>query len=145
MMIEGTLFSILAGLMISLQSIFNARLGEAASLWPANAFVHGSGFVFTLLVLLFFRQQPVLAAFKEINVIYLLGGVLGAGIIYTVMQGVSTLGISYALTIIIVTQIIASLLINYVGLFGEAVIDISVIKILGLILMIIGLIIFQLY
>ncbi len=144
-MLVGAIFSILAGLMIALQSIFNARLGETAGLWTSNAFVHGSGFLFTLAVLMFIQSQPSLSAFKDVNIIYLLGGVLGAGIIFSVMQGVSNLGMSYSLTIIIVTQLFASLVINYFGLFGEAVINISLSKIFGFILMIIGLIIFQLF
>lgn len=144
-MVRGILFSILAGLFIALQSIFNARLGEAAGLWPSNAFVHGSGFIFASLILLLVGSNINISSFTTIKPYYLLGGVLGVGIIFSIMQSVSLLGASFAITIVIVTQVLISFFINYFGVFGEPIIAVSLPRIIGLILMISGLIIYQIY
>ncbi len=144
-MLQGVIFSILAGVFIALQSIFNARLGEAAGLWPSNAFVHGSGFIFAFIILLVVGSSINISSFTTIKPYYLLGGVLGVGIIFSVMQGVTLLGASFAITIVIVTQVLLSFFVNYFGLFGEPIIAISLPRIIGLILMITGLIIYQVY
>ncbi len=144
-MLQGVMFSILAGVFIALQSIFNARLGEAAGLWPSNAFVHGSGFIFALLILILLGSNINISSFTTIKPYYLLGGVLGVGIIFSVMQGVTLLGASFAITIVIVTQVILSFIINYFGVFGEPIIAASLPRIIGLIMMITGLIIYQVY
>lgn len=144
-MLQGILFSILAGLFIALQSIFNARLGEAAGLWPSNVFVHGSGFIFALLIIAILSRNINFTSFITIRPIYLLGGVLGVGIIFSVMQGVTLLGASFAITIVIVTQVLAAFIINYFGFFGEPIIEVNLPRLIGLALMIAGLIIYQMY
>ncbi|MGM0420490.1 MAG: DMT family transporter [Bacillota bacterium] len=144
-MLQGILFSIMAGIFIVLQSVFNARLGETAGLWPSNVFVHGSGFAFALMVLLFISNSASFGGLTAVPPYYLLGGVFGALIIFAVMQGISLLGVSYAITIVVVTQIIGGFLIDYFGLFGEAIVSVSFLKIMGLILMVVGLLLYQIF
>jgi transporter family-2 protein len=84
------------------------------------------------------------ANIKDVNPFYLLGGVLGVLIVFSVMKGISALGASYAITILIVTQIITNALINYFGIFGEHVITFSWTQILGLLMMIGGIFLYQL-
>ena len=143
-MVEGLIYSFVAGLFIVLQSVFNARLGETVGTWPSNVFVHGSGFLFALFVLMMISRQVQFENFREVPPYYLLGGVFGAIIIFSVMQGISILGVSYAITIIIVTQVVGGFIIDYFGLFGEAIATVNLSKIIGLILMIVGLIMYQL-
>jgi len=144
-MLQGFLFSVLAGLFIALQSIFNARLGEAAGLWPSNAFVHGSGFLLALFILLTVSSDLSLTSFTAVKPHYLLGGALGVGIIFSVMQGVSLLGASFAIAVIIVTQVLVTFVINYFGIFGEPVIEITLTRIVGLVMMIAGFLLYQLH
>ncbi|MCK4261175.1 MAG: DMT family transporter [Halanaerobiales bacterium] len=60
------------------------------------------------------------------------------------MNGITSLGASYAVAIILVTQIVVSFVINKFGFFGESVIQFSVAKYVGLIIMTIGMLIYQL-
>ncbi|MFW5787485.1 MAG: DMT family transporter [Halanaerobiales bacterium] len=143
-MIQGMIYSVVAGVMIVFQSVFNARLSERIGLWHSNAFVHGSGMLLALVILLLVKRSIDFSKLGEIPPYYLLGGVFGVIIIFSVMQGVTGLGASYAITIIVVTQILVSYFINNFGIFGEQVIKASPDKIFGLVLMIIGLIIYQL-
>ncbi|ABR49250.1 protein of unknown function DUF606 [Alkaliphilus metalliredigens QYMF] len=139
----GVIFSLLAGLMITLQSIFNARLGEKLSFWHTNAFVHGSGLIVAFIILLF-NEKLNFTPIKAVNPHYLLGGAMGVVIIFSVMKGITDLGASYAVTILIVTQIIATAVINYFGVFGEPIIVFTGIKVFGLLLIVSGLLVYQL-
>lgn len=142
-MIVGAIFSILAGVMIAIQGILNARLGEKIGLWHTNTLVHGTGFLVAL-VLLLFNEKINFAPLKDLDFYYILGGAMGVVIVFSVMRGISDLGASYAITILIVAQIITTVLVNYFGFFGETMFSFSTLKVLGLLLMVGGMIIYQL-
>ncbi|MGM0411304.1 MAG: DMT family transporter, partial [Bacillota bacterium] len=135
--------SILAGIMVSLQGIFNTRASEHIGLWQTNTLVHGTGFILAFIILISLNQVNF-STFKNVEPHYLLGGVFGVIIVFSVMIGISSLGASYSITILIVTQIIANALINYFGIFGEHVIVFSWPKILGISMMIVGIMLYQL-
>lgn len=141
-MIKGILFSIIAGLMISLQGIFNTRISEKIGFNQTTAFVKGTAFLFALILLLPTKKINF-SNIIQVNKIYLLAGVLGTLIVFGVMKGISCLGASYAITIIIVTQILTNFTINLFGLFGENLVQVNLSKVLGLILMICGVLLFQ--
>ena len=142
-MLTGILFSILAGTMIALQGIFNARMGDEVGLWHTNSFVHGTGFLVAFFILIF-NEKLNLASIKDVPPYYLLGGVMGVIIILSVMKGIGEIGASYSVTIVIITQIILTAGVNYFGFFGEPVITFSLTKIIGLVLMISGILVYQL-
>lgn len=142
-MVQGVIFSILAGIMVSLQGIFNTRASEHIGLWHTNVLVHGSGFVLALIILIAINKVTF-SNIKSVKPYYLIGGILGVIIVFSIMKGITDLGASYAITILIVTQIVANALINYFGIFGEHIIHFSWTQILGLILMIVGIFLYQL-
>jgi len=142
-MLQGVLFSILAGIMVSLQGIFNTRASEHIGLWQINTLVHGSGLILAVIILVTFSKGNF-ANIKNVNPYYLIGGFLGVIIVFSVIKGISALGASYCITILIVTQIIANALINYYGVFGEHIIYFSWTKIIGILMMIVGVLLYQL-
>lgn len=138
----GILFSIIAGVCMSLQGVFNTRLGEKIGLWETNTLVQGIGFLITFIILQFMGT----GSFKNIktaNKLYFLGGVLGAVIIVTVMKGIKTLGPTYSIATILVAQLTAAALIDAFGLFGTEMIKFNLKKIIGILIMITGIIIFK--
>lgn len=138
----GILYSILAGLFISLQGVFNARVGEKIGGWPMNAIVHGTG-LFLVLMILSLTSGWRFDHLGSVNRWYLAGGVLGVFIILFVMKGITGIGVSYASTIIIVTQILVTTTIQRLGLFGEPILRISPTQIAGLMLLIAGVLLYQ--
>lgn len=139
---KGIIFSIAAGLFISLQGVFNTRMGEKIGFWETNTFVHGSGLVFTL-IMLFIYGNGSFSRLGEVNKIYLLGGALGVLIIFSVMNGISALGATYCIAILLVTQLIAATVIDSFGLFGSPIIEFDITKLLGLGIMIAGIIVYK--
>ena len=48
--------AIISGISMSLQGVFNTRLGEKIGTWETNVFVQASGLALTLIILMFFGQ-----------------------------------------------------------------------------------------
>lgn len=138
----GLVFSIIAGICMSLQGVFNTRLSEKIGLWETNTLVQISGLVLTIIILLFLGDGNF-KNIKQSNKIYLLGGVLGVIIIYAVMKGIEELGPTYSISTILIAQLTAAGIIDAFGLFGSDQIKFGVSKIIGVLVMVSGILIFK--
>lgn len=138
----GFICAIISGISMSLQGVFNTKLSEKIGSWETNTIVQASGLIITLVILLFFRKGDF-KAIKDVNKFYLLGGALGVVIIFTVMKSISTLGTTVGIGTILIAQITAAALIDAFGLFGNSKITFGNNEIVGIILMIVGIIIFK--
>ncbi len=127
---------------MSLQGVFNTRVSEKMGIWETNVFVQGTGLIVTLLVLLM-AGNGNFKAIKEVNRLYLLGGILGAVIIFSVMKGIANMGPTYSISTILVAQLLAAGLIDSFGMFGAHQIKFTVSKFIGVGVMILGIIIFK--
>ncbi|MCB2294654.1 DMT family transporter [Clostridium algoriphilum] len=139
----GVIFSIIAGICMSLQGVFNTRVSEKIGLWETNVFVQGTGLILTLIILLI-AGNGNFRAIKEVNKLYLLGGALGAIIIFSVMLGISNMGPTCSIAIILVAQLLAAGVIDSFGMFGADQIKFALSKFIGIGIMIVGIIIFKL-
>lgn len=139
----GIVMALLAGLIMSVQGVFNTRLKEASGIWLSNGWVHFSGFVFCLLMWLIFERVGFTKLFQVENKMYLLGGVLGAFIVYTVIVSISELGPAGAIMIILISQMIVAYLIEVFGLFGSDKVGFELNKLIGVAFMLVGIIVFQ--
>jgi bacterial/archaeal transporter family-2 protein len=138
----GIIFSIIAGIAMSVQGVFNTRLGEKIGIWETNVIVQGTAFAITL-VIVFFAGHGGLKEFKDVNKIYLLGGAIGVVITFTVMRGIKALGPTYSIATILVAQLAAAALIDAFGLFNTEALKFGFTKILGIAVMVLGIVIFK--
>ena len=138
----GILFSILAGICMSFQGVFNTRLTEKIGSWETNVVVQASGLLLTILILLIFGNGHF-KEIKSVNKIYLLGGILGVIIIFSVVEGISKMGPTYSIATILVAQLTAAAIIDAFGLFGAERLTFTLSKIIGVAVMIIGIVIFK--
>lgn len=138
----ASIVAIISGLLMSMQGVWNTRLTEKSGLWFTNAFVHGIGFA-TCLILLDFVRDANLDGFKTVNKFYLLGGVVGAGIFYSVVFAISKLGPAGATMLILIAQLIGSYMIELFGMFGTEKSPFQWMKCLGIAVIIAGIVIFQ--
>lgn len=142
-MIKGILFSFLAGILITLQGVFNSRASEKLGLWETNTVVHVLGLSLTLVCLMFLGN----GSFKrigEVNYLYLIGGCFGAIIVFSTIKGITTLGPTLSIAILLVTQLVVATIIDCCGLFGTPPIKFDITKVLGIIMMIGGIFVFKL-
>ena len=138
----GIIFSIIAGVTMSLQGVFNTRLSEKIGLWETNLIVQGTAFLFTFIAYLFLRNQQI-SNLKSVNKLYLLGGFIGVIITYTVMKGIGELGPTFSIGIILISQLISAAIIDAFSLFDSAKVNFHWNNYLGIALMIIGIILFK--
>ncbi|CAM2870397.1 DMT family transporter [Hathewaya histolytica] len=138
----GIIFSIVAGILMSIQGVFNTNVGKKIGLWETSIVVQGVALVSTIIIFLFMRNGNW-SALGSVNKLYLTGGIIGALITVTVMLGMNNLGPTYAVTLILIAQLLAAALIEAFGIFGVEQLRFGINKYLGLVMMIIGIIIFK--
>ena len=141
-MLWGIIFSIVAGMAMSVQGVMNTRLGEGIGNIEANAFVQGTAFAMALIVLIFWRQGSF-TELGQVNKLYWLGGVLGIVITLTVMLGIKSLGTTLAISIILISQLLVAALIDAFGLMGSEKLAFGWTKYAGLALMMGGMLLFK--
>ncbi len=141
----GILFAFTAGLCITLQNGFNTNVSGKIGVWELTTLVHGVGFVGSLFLL--FTVGGGGKGFINIsqaNPIYLLGGLFGVFIVFSITSSIHILGVAFATMIMLMVQLFLSVFMDTFGLFGLDKVPLSVNRILGLAIMIIGILIYKL-
>lgn len=140
----GFLIALISGALMSVQGVFNTQVTKTTGMWVSNAWVQFSAFVLCFLVWLITGRDSIAAIAKVEPRYVLLGGVIGAGITWTVIKSMEQLGPAKAALIIVVSQLIVAYLIELFGLFGVEKEPLEWKKIGGMVLALIGVAVFQL-
>jgi len=138
----GFLLSALAGALMSVQGVLNSQLTRKVGINEANMIVQGTGFLLSLLIVLVWGGGN-LKEVMNVNKLYLLGGFIGVGIIFCVIKGIHALGTTCAILSILLAQLVTAALIDRLGLFGVEPVPFGWYKIVGLVLMVAGIIVFK--
>ena len=138
----GIIMSIVAGAAMSVQGVFNTRLSDKIGTYEANAVVQGIAFVSGLIIALIFRNGNI-KEISNVNKLYLSGGILGIVITITVMLAIKNLNPTYAISIILIAQLLVAAIIDAFGLFESEKLVFGWQKYIGLALMISGVILFK--
>ncbi|NLE25694.1 MAG: DMT family transporter [Clostridiaceae bacterium] len=139
----GILFALLAGLLMSVQGVFNTRVMDSSNMWATNSWVQFTAFAASIIVWFFAGRENLFSVFNVDNKLYLFGGVIGAFITFTVIKSISGLGPAYATMLILLAQLVVSCLIEAFGFFGTEKVCFDWSKLIGVALMIAGIIIFK--
>ena len=142
-MLLGFVFSVVAGMAMSVQGVMNTRLGEHVGTMEANALVQCTAAVLSLLALLVYRGGSF-AALGETPKLYWFGGVLGLVITVTVMLGIERLSPTLSISVILISQLLVAALIDAFGLMDSEKIAFTWTKYAGLGLMLGGVALFKL-
>ncbi|MGL5150665.1 MAG: DMT family transporter [Clostridium sp.] len=138
----GIILAIISGISMSIQGVFNTRLGEKIGIWETSVFVQGIALVLSLIIAFIYGNGDY-KLIKDTNKLYLLGGLLGVVITFTVMKSIGSMGATYAIGIILVAQLIMAAVIDAFGLFGSEKIKFSLNEFIGVAIMIAGIIVFK--
>ena len=140
----GFLIALLSGALMSVQGVFNTQVTKSTGIWVSNGWVQLSAFALCVVVWLATGRESVSTLWEVRPHYMLLGGVIGAGITWTVIQRVSALGPARSALLIVIAQLAVSYLIQLFGLFGMDQEPFSWKKAGGLLLAVAGIMIFQL-
>ncbi|MBQ8588848.1 MAG: DMT family transporter [Firmicutes bacterium] len=139
----GIIAAIAAGAAMSFQGVMNTRLGDQIGLYESNAFVQGTAFVLAVAAMVLVGKGDIMQITAVDNKLYLFGGVLGLIITVTVMLAIGNLSPTYAISIILISQLIVAALIDAFGWLGSEQVPFLWNKYVGVGLMIIGVLLFQ--
>ena len=139
----GILISLLSGALMSIQGVFNSEVTKQTSIWVSADWVQLTAFA-TCLVIWLFTGRPQVTGLFSVSPWYMLtGGVIGAFITYTVIQGMNSLGPARSVMIIVVSQVLVAYLIEAFGLFGVEKAPFEWRKVIGMGLAVGGIILFK--
>lgn len=141
----GWIIALVSGALMSVQGVFNTGVTKQTSTWLASAWVALSGFaVAFVLWLIFERDKAGVTSLVQVDNKYmLLGGVIGAFITWTVIKSMADLGPAKAVLLIVISQLLIAYLIELFGWFGVEKVGFEWKKIIGIIVSVIGFIIFK--
>lgn len=126
--------AILAGIFTTIEASINSQLGKFIT--PGMATLHSLavGMAFIMIINLITGNFPSYLRVAHVRPLWLIGGFFGASIIYLSSKSIPELGISNTIILILSSQLLSSLLLDAIVNHVE----LSVRKMAGLILFLIG-------
>lgn len=89
----GFLIALLSGALMSVQGVFNTQVTKTTGMWVSNAWVQFTAFLVCILLWMLTGRDSFAAIGKVEPKYMLLGGVIGAGITWTVIKSMEQLGL----------------------------------------------------
>lgn len=139
----GFFIALLSGALMSVQGVFNTQVTKTTGVWVSNGWVQVTAFAVCLVVWLATGRDSIASLGKVEPRYMLLGGVIGAGITWTVIRSIDALGPARSALLIVIAQLAVSYVIELFGLFGMDREPFDWRKLGGLVLAIAGIAIFQ--
>lgn len=139
----GFLIALLSGALMSVQGVFNTQVTKTTGMWVSNGWVQFSAFLLCAAAWLIAGWDSIGNLWKVEPKYVLLGGVIGAGITWTVIKSMEALGPAKAALLIVISQLIVAYVIELLGLFGVDKEPLEIRKIIGMSIALIGVAIFQ--
>lgn len=133
------LLGLLAGSMITIQSVLNAALGKKVENFGAVLVLTIISISVLLVLILLFPTTANLRKMPGISEWYLyLGGVLGIVILAAPIFLIPKIGATSTLTALVMGQLVLALLIDHFGLFSFPRIEINWLRLIGILLVVAG-------
>ena len=126
------------GGLIALQAPINSRLGKTVGTFPAASISFLIGTVLLVGIALLAGGFGRVGEVRHLSFVYLLGGVLGAAYVTTVLVTVRTLGAGGVTAATIAGQLTLSLVVDQLGLLGVAKHPVTAARVAGVLLLATG-------
>ena len=139
----GFIIALISGALMSVQGVFNTKVTETTGMWVSNGWVQLTALLVCVVAWLFTGRDSVVTITKVEPKYVLLGGVIGAGITWTVIKSIEMLGPAKSALLIVVAQLFVSYLIELLGLFGMDKEPFEWRKLIGMVIAVSGIAIFQ--
>ena len=139
----GIIVALISGALMSIQGVFNTEVTKAGNLWVTNSWVQFTAFIVCISAWFFTGKKNITGIFQIDHKYMLLGGVIGAFITLTVIKSMDMLGPAQAVLLIVVSQIAVAYIIEVFGLFGVEKSMFQWTNVIGLLLAVSGIFVFQ--
>jgi transporter family-2 protein len=142
-MILGLLLALIAGSLVSLQNIFNSKVNERVGTWTTTTLVLGMGFLASLIIGLIFEGKH-LFILQQMQPWYWFSGMIGVGVVICLVQGIRLLGPTYAISIVLTSQLGFALLWDSLGWLGLVKVPFTIKQLIGVLVIVGGVFVFKL-
>ncbi|ERM20412.1 DMT family transporter [Brevibacillus laterosporus] len=142
-MILGIVLALIAGSLVGLQNIFNGKVNERVGSWTTTTFVLGMGFVASLTMGFIFEGKHIFTL-QNMKTWYWFSGLIGVGVVICLVQGIRLLGPTYAISIVVTSQLGFALLWDSLGWFGLDKVPFTFRQLIGVLVIVSGVILFKL-
>lgn len=139
----GFFIALISGSLMSIQGVFNTQVTKTSGIWVASAFVQFTALLVCLGAWFFTERSSFGVLFKVEPKYMLLGGAIGAFITYMVIKSMEMLGPAKAVMLIVIAQLIVAYVIELLGWFGVEKQPLEWRKVIGMIIAILGIVIFK--
>lgn len=141
-MILGLLFALIAGSLLSIQNIFNSKVNERAGSWATTTLVLGMGFLASLAIGLIFEGEKMFNL-QNMKPWYWFSGLLGVGVVTCLVQGMRLLGPTYAIAIVLTSQLGFALVWDSFGWLGMEMVPFTFKQLMGVLVIVGGILVFK--
>ena len=148
----GMIASVISGILMSLQGVFNTQVTKQTSVWISAGFVQLTALIVCMIAWFVTGREGSISGIMHVRPWYmLLGGVIGAFITLTVIVSMdqlgparaAQLGPAKAVLFIIAAQLIAAYIVELFGWFGTQKIGFDWLKLAGVAIFITGIVVFK--
>lgn len=140
----GIVIALISGALMSIQGVFNTGVTKTAGVWVSVGFVQLTAFLVCIAAWFITGKEGSVGALIQVPHKYmLLGGAIGAFITFTVIESMNRLGPAKSVMLIVISQLIVAYLIELFGVFGVERVSFEWKRLVGMVIAIIGVIIFK--
>ena len=139
----GVLIALASGALMSIQGVFNTQVTKTTGMWVSNGWVQLTALLVCIGAWFVTGRDSITTLLKVEPKYVLLGGVIGAGITWTVIKSIETLGPAKSALLIVIAQLTVSYVIELFGVFGVEKAEFVWRKLIGLGMAVLGIVIFQ--
>ena len=136
------LLPVVAGLAIALQNVFYNKVSKDVGIMGTVLMIHFFGFLVALVIYII-SKGSFNNLVSNISVIMVLSGVLGVIVVSTITKSVSVNGVLSTVMLSVLAQMILAKVIGHYGWFGVEQNSINIYQILAIVLMFVGVFIYQ--
>ena len=139
----GLFFAVAAGALVGMQNVFNSRVNERTGSWATTALVLGMGFAASLVTGLVFEGAGLFAP-KPMEMWFWFSGLIGVGVVTCLVQGMKRLGPTFAVSIMMISQLSFALVWDTFGWMGLEKVPFTWQQLIGVLVIVSGIIVFKL-
>ncbi|CAM4467518.1 DMT family transporter [Paenibacillus phoenicis] len=143
-MLLGILFALTAGALVGMQNVFNTKVNEQTGNWTTTTLVLGLGFAASFVIGLIVEGKGMFTSLPGMPVWFWFSGLIGVGVVTCMVQGVKLLGPTYAVAIVMTSELGFALLFDSLGWLGLQKMPFTLNQLIGVLVIVGGIFVFKL-
>lgn len=142
-MFLGILLALIAGSLVGTQNIFNNKVNEHTGTWTTTTLVLGLGFAASFVIGVLLEGKNMFAL-HDMQPWFYFSGLIGVGVVTCMVQGVKRLGPTYAVAIVMTSELGFALLFDSMGWLGLQKVPFTPKQLIGVLVIVGGIIVYKL-